>query len=73
MPPLLGQGDTIDLEFAKWLLIGMGTAVVGQGTFIYFLVKKGIENGATMAVALNKSSDAIEENTEALRELEARK
>lgn len=68
MPPA-----TIDLEFAKWLLIGMGTAVVGEGVLIVFLVKKIIELGEKVAVACNKSSEVAEESNEILRSIREEK
>lgn len=57
--------------FTRWLLIGMGTAIVAMATFIAFLVRKLISVCVSYAAAVTVSNEAVKESTEVIRSLTA--
>ena len=64
---LLAQ-DAISQEFVKYLLAGMGVAVLGLAGVCYLLIKYILAKSELTSVALAKSAEAMEDVTEVLRE-----
>ncbi len=65
MPPINSETVPGNTSIPTWLLIA---AIVVVGIALVWAIKRLIEFGPTVVVALNKSTEAIEDNTEVLRE-----
>jgi len=67
IPRLLALTD-IDMDFVKFLLIGMATGIVALAIFVAYLVKRTLEIFPVVTAALSRAADTMQEMGEVISE-----